>query len=526
MTPPERLVHATPTVRRAGLLARWWRKVATASLVAALTAFAGAAAAAEAITANAAPRPDGAVWIDHVRRDLMRWWVHPGALGEPVGRFPTFRCADGGAYRAAAPCPELATAPDWIRAELGRDYVRMQSRQVFAYAMGFHLTGNVALLELARAGADDIRARALDPATGSAATWHTAEGSGPGVGHRNAQDLSYAGVGLAALYYLTRDERVLGDLVRLKDHVFADYLDPATGLVRWVARDDGSGEFGRDELVATLDQLNAYLILVTPALPDGALKRRWQRDIAALSAALVRHFHDDAHGRFRGTRGRPDSDAAGARHNDFGHTVKAYWMLYLGARLNADRALERFARDGMRRTLDRAWIDATGTWGERWEADGSVRAGKSWWIYAELDQAAATLAVEQGDDATRFLLASRWWLRHFVDPERGEVWGSVAADGTPPPAPSLKQHAWKNGFHSLEHAVIGYLASQALAGRPATLYFALPPGRMPARVRPYTFAGRVLSMSPRRVDGVEVQQVRFAVGNRPLQHTPGRPKSP
>jgi mannose/cellobiose epimerase-like protein (N-acyl-D-glucosamine 2-epimerase family) len=461
----------------------------------------------------AAVQPSGDAWLDHVRRDLLPWWLHPDAQGRPVGRFPTFRCHDGRAYVAADPCPELATAPEGVRGELGRDYVRMQSRQVFAYAMGFHLTGNVGLLELARAGVADLRARTLDPATGSAVTWHAAGGSGPGPGLRNAQDLSYAGLGLAAWYYVTRDETVLADLVRLKDHVFAVYRDPETGLIRWVARDDGSGEYGREELVATLDQLNAYLILVTPVLPEGALERRWRRDIADLSAALVGHFHDDVHGRFRGTRGRADSDAAGARHNDFGHTVKAYWMLYLGARLNGDAALAGFARDGMRRTLDRAWLADGGSWGERWEADGRVRPTRSWWIHAELDQAAATLAVAEGDDPSRFLQAARWWLAHFVDRDRGEVWGSLGPEGTPPPG-GLKQHQWKNGFHSFEHAVVGYLASQALAGEPATLHFAVPRGGIGVRLRPYTFDGRVVASETRRVDGVDVQRVRFALTRR------------
>ncbi|MCU0928294.1 MAG: hypothetical protein MUE62_03635 [Burkholderiaceae bacterium] len=488
---------------------------------AALVAGAAAASDRPAPAASApAAAPTGAQWLDHVRRDLLPWWLHPAARGEPIGRFPTFRCHDGRAWAAATPCPELAAAPAWIRDELGREVVRMQARQVYAYAMGFHLTGNVALLELARAGVEDMRARALDAATGSVATWHAAGTSGPPVGLRNAQDLSYAGLAFAALYYVTRDARALADLVRLKDHVFGTYRDPASGLIRWVALDDGSGEAGREELVATLDQLNAYLILVTPVLPEGALKRRWQRDIADLSAALVARFHDDRHGRFRGTRGRPDSDAAGARHNDFGHTVKAYWMLYLGARLNGDAQLAAFARDGMRRTLDRAWIDDLGSWGERWNADGSVQRSHSWWIHAELDQAAATLAVAEGDDPARWRHGARWWLQHFVDRERGEVWGSVGADGVPPPG-ALKQHQWKNGFHSFEHAVVGYLAAQALAGEPATLYFAVTGAGAATRWRPYTFDGRVVERHTRRDDGVEVQQVRFALTSRG-RAAPGR----
>ncbi len=456
--------------------------------------------------------PEGRIWLEHVQRDLLPLWRHPGAQGQPPGRFPTFRCNDGAPYDKARPCAELKNAPDWIRPELGREYVRMQARQVYAYAIGFHLSGDVALLRLAQAGVRDLRERARDPDSGSFASWFEAGRPQPAVGRRNAQDLAYAGLALAALYYLTHDEAMLADLVRLKDHVFARYRDERSGLVRWVAldggEDDGSGEAKRDELVATLDQLNAYLILVTPALPEGELKTAWRRDIAALSTALVERYHDAALGRFIGTRGRPDSESPRGRHNDFGHTVKAYWMIYLGARQNGDAALERFAADGMRRTLDAAWLPRSGSWASRVLGRNELDEGKEWWIYAELDQALATLALEQGDAPERLERSWRFWLERLTDRRRGEVWGWVAPDGSVP-SDALKQHHWKNGYHSLEHALVSYLAAQGLRGEPATLYFAVPEKSEDSRLRPYVFAGRIAERSGRDVDGVAVQAIRF-----------------
>lgn len=457
--------------------------------------------------------PDGAWWLDHVERELLPWWRQPAAQGEPAGRFPTFRCNDGRVYDAARPCAELKNAPSWIRPELGRQYVRMQSRQLYAYAMGYHLTGDVALLKLAQAGVRDMRERARDPASGSFASWFEGSAPHPAVGLRTAQDLSYAGLALATLYYLTHDEALLADLVQLKDHVFTRYRDEATGLVRWVADDDGSGEAKRDELVATLDQLNAYLILVTPALPEGPLKKQWQADIAALSAALVTRYHDEAGQRFVGTRGRPDSESPQGRHNDFGHGVKAYWMIYLGARQNGDVGLQRFAVQGMRRTLDAAWLPRSGTWASRALGRGQLDEGKEWWIYAELDQALATLALEQGDAPERLERSWRFWRERMTDRRSGEVWGWVAPDGSVPPD-ALKQHHWKNGFHSLEHALIGYLAAQGLRGEPATLHFALPAKPDPARLRPYVFGGRITGTSTREADGLALQAVTFELERR------------
>ncbi|HEY9104046.1 hypothetical protein [Chitinimonas sp.] len=475
----------------------------TASLVAALLG-------GVALFGQAADVTQGQTWLDHAQQDLLPWWTQPAAQGEPVGRFPTFRCNDGSAYVRTNPCPELADPPAWIKPELNREYVRMQSRQIYAYAMGFHLTGDVKLLKLARAGVNDLRTRALDRKTGSAASYYENGKPLPAVGLRTAQDLAYAGVGLAAYYYVTRDPLVLSDLIKLKQHILTTYKDKKTGLIRWVAKDDGSGEARRDELVATLDQLNAYLILVTPILPEGPLKQQWQADIASLSKAMIKHYHDPESGRFWGTQGTPDSETAEGRHNDFGHTVKAYWMLYLGARLNHDSQLAAFARDGMRKTLDHAWLAQGGNWGEKLAEDGSTKPGKSWWIYAELDQAAATLAVMEGDDAARWRSASGWWLEHFVDKAHGEVWGGLPADGVANPN-QIKQHLWKNGFHSLEHSVVNYLAAQALAGKPATLYYAMPAIRTAAGLKPYTFEGKVQKLEKLQQDGMTIQRVNVLI---------------
>lgn len=462
------------------------------------------------LLASAADPRLGQTWLDHAKQDLLPWWTHVGAQGEPIGRFPTFRCNDGSAYRSEAPCSELADPPAWIKPELGRQYVRMQSRQIYAYAMGFQLTGDIKLLQLAEAGVRDLRQRALDHRSGSAASWFENGKPMPAIGLRTSQDLSYAALGLASVYYLTRDAQVLADLIRLKQHIFNTYQDKQTGLIKWVAKDDGSGEAEREELVATLDQLNAYLILVTPALPEGPLKQRWQNDIAQLSKAMIARFHDPATGQFWGTRGAADSESAEGRHNDYGHTIKAYWMLYLGAQQNRDAALAEFAREGMRKVLAQAWLADTGSWGEKRLADGSSSNRKSWWIYAELSQAAATLAMLEGDDAERWHDASQWWLAHFVDRQHGEVWGSLPANGQSD-GRQLKQHHWKNGFHSMEHALIGYLSAQTLAKQASRLYFALPPSRKAPALRPYLFDATVLKVQQQRIGQRNIQQVDFLI---------------
>ena len=232
------------------------------------------------------------------------------------------------------------------------------------------------------------------------------------------------------------------------------------------------------------------------------------RDIAALSKTIVDRFYDPASGRFFGTRGNPDSETPRGRHNDFGHSVKAFWMLYLGAQMNGDEKLRAFARDGMRRIVDTAYLPATGSWGSRMKPGGEVDAGKEWWIYAELDQALSTLAVEEGDSPERLEHTWRFWLDHMVDKRGGEVWGWIAPDGSAP-AGGIKQHQWKNGFHSMEHAVVSYLAAQALNNKPARLYYAFENGMPEFTPSAYTMHGKPRKISTRTEGDVKVVEIEF-----------------
>jgi hypothetical protein len=69
----------------------------------------------------------------------------------------------------------------------------------------------------------------------------------------------------------------------------------------------------------------------------------------------------------------------------------------------------------------------------------------------------------------------------------GEVWGFVDPDDTTRHFNKAQQ--WKNGYHSAEHALVGYITGQELNAKPVTLYFAFD--ATAADVRPYMFSGRV-----------------------------------
>ncbi len=257
------------------------------------------------------------------------------------------------------------------------------------------------------------------------------------------------------------------------------------------------GEQQRQELVAQLDQINAYLLLLTPILPEPD-RKAWTADLKRLAQVLVRDYHDADRHLFWGTIHDSAQKKLGARHVDFGHTAKAYWMLERIGRLTQDEALVDLATTGAKAVLQQAYLPDSGTWGSKLQPDGSVNTSKEWWIYAELDQLAATLALRDPAQALPLPRTAEFWFRRMVDPVHHEVWGGAGGpDFEPWEGPKI--HQWKSGYHSAEHALVGYLTAQALHGQPAMLYFA-PPTRK-AILRPYLFAGKVAKQASQPLPG-------------------------
>jgi mannose/cellobiose epimerase-like protein (N-acyl-D-glucosamine 2-epimerase family) len=455
----------------------------------------GIPAAAVALPADL---PKGERWLKHFSEDLLPFWNVPAAWGTPRGDFPTFRANDGRTVDWAKPPVELAEAPGWIKEQFGREYVRMKSRQTYFYGVAYHLTGDPKMLALARDGAAFIRKRALDPKSGSAVSYWEKGEAKPGVLARTTQDLAYAELGLAMYYYLTRDEATLRDIKRLKHHIFSQYWNPEWQALRWVKKESQDGEHRRQELVAQLDQVNAYLLLLTPILPE-ADRKEWTADLKRLAQVMVRDYHDADRHLFWGTIHDATQKRLGSRHTDFGHTAKAYWMLERIGRLTKDEALVDLATKGARAVLKQAYLPDSGTWGSRLLPDGSVGTGKEWWIYAELDQLVAALALTDPTQASPLPRTADFWFQRMVDPVNHEVWGGTGGAPDFEPWQGPKIHQWKSGYHSAEHALVGYLTAQALHGEPATLYFA--PKEATALLRPYFFEGTAAIRSSQPLPG-------------------------
>jgi mannose/cellobiose epimerase-like protein (N-acyl-D-glucosamine 2-epimerase family) len=436
--------------------------------------------------------PSASAWKQHLERDILPFWQSPAALGDPVGNFPTSRCNDGSVANPQALCAEFQAAPDWIRSTVGRQYVRMVSRQAYLYGVAFHLTGDPRYLVWARAAVHYIVDHAVDNNTGAVTSYWEGGKAFADPADQTSQDLSYALVGLSFYYYLTRDPYVLQPILRIEHHIRQTYYDPHSGLYRWKLK---GSDADRVELVAQLDQANAYMGLLAPILPQ-PYQARWRAELSQIARAMRARFYDAASTMFVGVDPQKGKGGCIYAHEDtdFGHTIKAYWMLYLTGRATHDGELTNFARDRMPGILRRAYLPATGSWATQPTCDtqsGGIDRTSTWWMAAELDQAALTLGIADPAVLAYIPKTYDFWLQHMVDHRYGEVWDEIALPGYAPRLP--KVHLWKNGFHTAEHALVGYIATSAIRSEPVDLYYAFAGCKMPPAVEPYYYDGVVTS---------------------------------
>jgi mannose/cellobiose epimerase-like protein (N-acyl-D-glucosamine 2-epimerase family) len=446
--------------------------------------------------------PTGERWVTHLREDLMPFWEMETAIGEPVGDFPTYRCNDGSLPDLAALCPELRFAepgivflePDW------REYLRARSRQVYGYGIAFHLTGERRYLDLAEAGMADILDRFIDPEGGAYS--YLVEEDGAWVGappslQRTSQDLAYAGTGMGMLYYLTRDPELLDELLALKDHIWATYFDDPQQFMRWVMEPSPDGDSpNQRELVAQLDQIYAFMLAVTPTLPEPH-RSEWEDDLVVLAHTMIEQYFSPRQGMFWGAGTNTGTRRLETPHVDFGHSVKTMWMIHMIGRMSGDLDLVEFGWAHATDILRAAYLP-DGSWARRPLLDGGLDTDKEWWILAELDQVSATFSMIDPNYAGYLLTTYDYWLEHMVDHEHGGIWHMVS-DATDEPFPCgpgadqcfPKQHSWKNALHSFEHALVGYITGQQFHDLPVSLHYAFVEEPEQGTVHPYFYTGEL-----------------------------------
>lgn len=459
-------------------------------------------------------------WQAHLEDDLLPFWLSPAALGTPIGNFPSFRANDGSVIDPANPPPEFKAIPDseeWIKPRVGRQYARMVGRQVYAYCVAFHITGKEEYLAHAKAGMDYMLGHMLDE-NGILYCWmENGKGYPENPLHRISQDMTYAILGPATYYYLTHDAKAESFIVRMQKYIFETYPFPNIGELRWVAENcsDLAENYTTEqrELVAQLDQINAYMLLATPALPS-PVKEKWTRDMVMLSRSIKNNYWSKENHFFWGRVDDEQFKKIGQDHVDFGHTIKTLWMLYLVGKNFGENDLAEFAEAEVPVVMAEAFHPLLGTWVEKKKPLGELGTDRIWWVHAELDQVAATFSMGRPDYYTKYLAATYpFWFNHLVDQQDKEVWHGLI--GKPPGVPIvLKAHLWKNAFHSFEHALVGYMSSAVLSGQPVPLYFAFAADPEPSRLQPYIMPGSLQKLEkeqPLSMEGLTRYKASFTM---------------
>ena len=435
---------------------------------------------------------DPQVWIDHLVDDLMRYWDCPAACELQNGLFPTYRTNKGDLVNPNSLPDELkaalASEETMGLVDLDNNFIRAHSRQTFAYGIAFHMTGNVHYLELCRKGALAL-VEAMDGNCGMFVRKNNITGQWDSQRElRTSQDLAYGLTGLGMYYFLTHDEGILHRIIQIKDYIFKNYMDDGKGYLTWLPKHENNNEI---QIVAQLDQLYAYMLMLTPSLPEPYCSI-WKKDMKKVADILVTQFYSEHYQFFWGTENEASSMSLGTDHTDFGHSVKTFWVILKIGELLGDPFYIEFARPKIDKILHDAYIDSNGSWARRLNADGTREEEKEWWILAELDQAAEILSIHDPWYYNYLNHTQRYWLNVMVDHDNGEIWHMVSADGKPD-LKYPKIHNWKTSLHSFEHALFSYMTAANIKNKEFELYYALPEWERVSHrtVAPYMFFGNI-----------------------------------
>jgi uncharacterized protein (TIGR03437 family) len=456
--------------------------------------------------------PTGEDWVAHLKNDLMPFYSVASALGDPVGQFPSTRCDDGSLLDFQNPCAPIAG--NFYLMSPNRYLVPM-SRQTYGYGVAFHMTGDVRYLNWMKAGVDAIRKQFMDRTNGgmylqmdlNTKQW------GPDAAYRDPQQLGYGLLGMAFYYYLTRDAAVLPDIVAMQRYIYASYWNPSLGSMQWLLKSQGSSAFDQLQLTACLDQMNTYLVLLAPIVPE-PFRTEMKDEMRVLVKAMISIFYSPVANLYFTSANAPRDTDPQKTGVDVGHTSKALWMSRFAGLINGDANLVAWAEANARRHLARCWIDSDGSWAAGVVSGGALDLNKNWWVYSELDQLAGTLSLENSSDGAYLPRSASYWFTYFVDHQYGDVWNGVSYGTNAPQKDYPKAWQWKNAYHAFEHALVGYISAQQMRQAAFPLYFAFT-GDVPASsISPYYLRAEVdhidvVSNSKSDTGGPNLQKVTF-----------------
>lgn len=231
---------------------------------------------------------------------------------------------------------------------------------------------------------------------------------------------------------------------------------------------------------------------------------------------LITQFYSEKYQFFWGLENESASMSLGTDHTDFGHSVKTFWVIMKVGELLGDPFYIDFARPKIDKILKQAYIEETGSWARRFDAEGNLDTDKEWWILAELDQACEILSIHDPSYYAYLNNTHRYWFDKMVDHENGEIWHMVSGQDDKPIIQYPKAHSWKTSLHSFEHALFGYMTASRVKGTEFELYYALPEWERASHrnLAPYMFFGNVVNIRKENKlsfmpDGNQIYRVAF-----------------
>ncbi len=439
------------------------------------------------------------VWKNHLEKDLMKFWDMKEAKDLSAGLFPTYRTNKGGflpdnkedwpeEFKMAAADPDTEGL---VKTEY--NYVRAHSRQTYAYGIAFHMTGKPEYLELCRKGVLAL-IDAIDGNYGMHVTCKkdTKEWDSDRE-QRTSQDLAYGLTGLSMYYFLTHDPGILHRIIQIKDYIFKNYMDDGRGYLTWYPKYTKDPEV---QIVAQLDQLYAYMLMLTPSLPE-PYKGIWKKDMKKIADILITQFYSERYQLFWGTESKVSEQSFGTDHTDFGHSVKSFWVILKIGEFLGDPFYIDFARPKIEKIIKMAYMPGNGSWARRINSDGSIDTDKEWWICAELNQACEILSLQDPSYYEYLNKTQRYWLDKMTDHEYGEIWHMLDGTTEQPKLQYPKIHSWKNAYHSFEHVLFSYMTACRVKDTEFEVYYALPDWERHVTHRnfaPYMFFGNVVDI--------------------------------
>jgi uncharacterized protein (TIGR03437 family) len=439
--------------------------------------------------------PTGERWLTHLSTDLLPFWTMPSALGSPLGSFPSTRCDDGSPLDFNNPCAPIAGNAYLMTPD---QYLVPLSRQTYGYGVAYQLTGNTVYLDYMKAGVAYIRQYCIDPAGGMFEQLDLTTGLwGPNILYRDPQQLGYGLLGMAFYYYLTRDDTVLQDILTIKNYIFSSYYNPSLNANQWLLANDSGTLADSKQLVADLDEMNTYLVLLTPTLSE-PYQTQWKQTLTMDAQSILGTYYSPEDNLFFLQADTPQEMDINYTGVDVGHSSKALWMLRWTGLLTGDQGLASFAQANARRLLDRAYMpesDGSGSWAQGVLQGGAQDQDKTWWVYAELDQLSGTLALSDVAAGSYLPQTTAYWFNYFVDHQYGEVWNGLNYPANTPQKNYPKAWQWKNAYHDFEHTLVGYITSQWLLGQPVTLHYAFTNPVDQTTIHPYYFSSTIDSLT-------------------------------